>query len=65
MVGIVSLIGSSNTVPSPSAANKPNAGSSPDRKPDANTTADPPPNPDKGATNSAIASAPVGAIPTT
>ena len=57
--------GNSNTVPSASAANKPNAGSSPDKNPDANTTAELPPRSDKGATKSAIDAPPVGATPTT
>ena len=59
-----SLTGNSSTVPSASAANKPNAGSSA-KNPEANTTAEPPPSPDKGATKSAMEAPPAGAIPTT
>ena len=43
--------GNSKTVPSFKAANKPNAGSSPDKKPEAKVIALPPPKPDKGAVN--------------
>ena len=61
----VTLVGNSNTSPLGSAANKPNAGSSPDKNPDANTTAELPPKADQGATKSAIDAPPVGATPTT
>ena len=53
----------SNTVPSFNAANNPKAGSSPDKYPEANVTALPPPNPDNGAVNAAIISPPAGATP--
>ena len=59
--------GNANTVPSFNAANKPKAGSSPDKNPDANTTTLSPPSPDNGAVNTAITSSyevPAGAIPT-
>ena len=55
--------GNSSTVPSARAANNPNAGSLPLKNPEANTTALPPPSPDNGAVNAAIASPPAGAIP--
>ena len=57
------IAGNSSTVPSPNAAYRPNAGSSPDKNPDANTTALPPPNSDNGAVYSAIISPPAGATP--
>ena len=53
----------SKTVPSARAANTPKAGSSPDKNPEANATALPPPSPDNGAVKAAIAAAPVGATP--
>ena len=55
--------GSSTTTPSSNAANNPKAGSSPDKNPEANTTAEFPPKPASGAVKSAIDCPPVGATP--